>query len=129
MTEPVSVADLVVTWPKTKPLETYLAELEKAATDGLQINFRVPSRPAPVERCYMVYDGEVRGWNRVLSVEHRGEREVARVESDAFAGFWPAGWYVVRDPVWTPVTPMAMKGFQGYRYLHREAQFELGWRE
>lgn len=125
----VSVADLVVTWPKSKPLETYLAELEKAVTDRLQINFRVPSRPAPVERCYMVYDGEVRGWNRVLSVEHRGEREVTRVESDAFAGFWPAGWYVVRDPAWTAVTtPMAMKGFQGYRYLHHEVQFELGWR-
>lgn len=112
--------DLVVTWPKSKPLETYLEELQRAARDRLEINFRVPSRPATVARCYMVHSGAVRGYNMVRQVVWRGEGEVVRVESDAVRGFWPAGWYVVREPLWHPLTPtIPMRGFQGYRYMER----------
>lgn len=112
--------ELAVTWPKSKPLETYLEELRRAGEERLEINFRVPSKPSilPV-RCYMVHSGHLRGYNLVRRIVHRGEGEVARVESDAFAGFWPAGWYIVRDPLWHPITPVPMRGFQGYRYIDR----------
>jgi hypothetical protein len=33
--------DLVVTWPKTKPLEIYLAELTRARERNLVINYRI----------------------------------------------------------------------------------------
>lgn len=115
--------DMVVTWPKSKALEVYLHELEQATALGLEINFRVPTPPTRVEaieRCYIVHSGYVRGWNAVRSITKRGEREVARVVSDAFSGFWPAGWYIVRDPEWHPIDPLVpMRGFQGWRYFER----------
>lgn len=113
--------DIVVTWPKRKPLEVYLHELERAVEDKLEINFRVPTPPAEKpERCYIVHTGHVRGYNLVREITWRGEREVARVVSDAFSGWWPAGWYVVRAPEWHPIEPIIpMRGFQGFRYFDR----------
>lgn len=116
--------DIVVTWPKGRALDSYLLELRRAEAAGLQINYRVPQRPSmPVlrwegrrARCYMVHTGYVRGFNEILSIEHREPGEVSRVASDAWAGFWPQGWYIVRDPKFTPVKAVEMKGFQGFRY-------------
>lgn len=117
--------DIVVTWPKTRPLASYLAELERATDEGLEINFRVPHTPRwefgalreRRARCYMVHDGYVRGYNEIRFVTYRGPNEVARVESDSFAGFWPEGWYIVRDPQWRPIDPIEMRGFQGWRWF------------
>lgn len=111
--------DLVVTWPKSKPLSAYLKELERAVAERLEINFKVPTRPAWAGRCYMVHDGAIRGYNLVTGIVYRRAGEVARVESDALAGFWPEGWYIVRAPEWHPIIPIPMRGFQGYRYLDR----------
>lgn len=113
--------DIIVTWPKVKPLDDYVAELQSAAENRLEINFRVPHPPLKrPHRCYIVHSNYVRGWNVVIDVVWRGEGEVARVGSDAFAGFWPAGYYIVRDPEWHPVKPIEMRGFQGWRYFDRE---------
>lgn len=120
--------DIVATWPKTRSLESYLEELEKASALGLDINFRVPSwprwtfeslrvRPA---YCYMVHDGAIRGYNIIKYATFYEDREVARVENDSFAGFWPKGKYIVRNPKWHPVEPIAMKGFQGWRWFNYE---------
>lgn len=112
--------DIVVTWPKTKPLEGYLAELKRAEREGLVINFRVARLPPfPVgafdygavrPRCYMVHDGAVRGWLLVIDA---GYREDGVVEG------WPAGNYVIREPIWTPIRPVSMRGFQGWRWCDR----------
>lgn len=116
------MTDIVVTWPKNRPLGSYLAELELAKRDGKIINFRVPSAPhlgTELQRCFRVHDGRVRGWVAILSVEKRGRNEVARVRSDAFAGFWPPGWYVVCDPAWHEIPrerQPEMAGFRGFRY-------------
>lgn len=118
--------DLVVTWPKNRSFASYVDELALAARDGKRINFRVPSQPTRIvvarpPRCYRVHDGMVRGWTPLLSVTYRGAGEVQRVKSDPKAGFWPAGWYVVCWPSWFALTePVAMRGFQGYRYVDRE---------
>jgi hypothetical protein len=111
------VKDLVVTWPKSKSLSAYLKELERAVAERRMINFRVPSCPSITpERCYMVHDGQIRGYNLVRGIVYRGEGEVARVEG---GGFWPEGWYIVRAPEWHPILPIPMRGFQGYRYIDR----------
>lgn len=114
--------DIVVTWPKSKPLEVYLDELLAAVIAGAEINFRLPTSPRYVpERCYMVHSGYVRGYNLVRSVQWRGPREVLRVASDPLAGYWPAGWYVIRAPEWHPIALIRMQGFQGFRYFERPA--------
>lgn len=115
------VTDLLVTWPKSRPLASYLVELELAKRDGLQINFRVPSQPREFlvnRRCYRVHDGKVRGWVKILGVSKRGPNEVARVKSDAFAGFWPPGWYVVCDPAWHELPKAQQQSFPGFRGFH-----------
>lgn len=114
--------DLILTWPKSRPLASYLRELQGAKERSEVINFRVSGRPnvSAGSRCYMVHDGAVRGWSAIIAVAHRGPREVRRVASDDRSGFWPEGWYVVRDPTWFPLRdPVAMQGFQGFRYMLR----------
>jgi hypothetical protein len=112
--------DLILTWPKTRPLDSYLRELTLAQERGEVINFRVSGQPNVKggRRCYMVHDGAMRGWLPIVEVVYRGPREVRRVVSDARSGFWPEGWFVVRKPRWTPLAePVKMQGFQGFRYL------------
>lgn len=111
--------DLVITWPKRRSLQSYLAELDKAERYGQLINFRLGSKPKleQFERCYMVHDGAIRGWNEVIAVEYKPADTVR----DPFTGgYWPGGTYIVRHPFWHPVDPIPMKGFQGYRYYVRE---------
>lgn len=117
---------LILTWPKSRPLESYLRELKEAERNGAVINFRVahPPKRAPDQRwgyCYMVYDGYVRGWTQITDVVHRGRGEVRRVASDDRSGFWPPGWYVVREPIWHPLSKLIpMIGFRGFRYVPGE---------
>lgn len=121
--------DIVVTWPKTLPLEDYVAELRSAERRGDVINFRVAHPPwdAIGGRCFMVHDGAVRGWNRIVEVLHRDEGEVRDVRS---GGHWPAGFYVVREPIWFPVVPpIPMRGFQGWRWYCEPATVEGPYRE
>lgn len=112
----VGSRNIVVTWPKGRPLESYLTELARAQRGGLVINYRVPHPPweAAGGRCYMVHSGAVRGWNRIRSVELRKRGEV----TDPITGApWPEGFYIVRDPRWHPIEPIEMRGFQGWRYF------------
>lgn len=105
---------IVMTWPKSRPLESYLEELRKAEEQGLTIHFRVPSLPEiPFgARCYMVHDGYVRGWLVTL-----GFSDGTGVTDPITGEPWPKGKYIVRNPHWTPLEyPKRMKGFRGWRY-------------
>lgn len=114
--------DLIVTWPKTRSLESYLTELDRALSLGQAINFRVSRLPSDVgfldwmerpHRCYMVHDGAVRGYNNIIGLDHIGDNKVFDpVSGKALA----AGNYIMRDPLWHPVEERKMHGFQGWRY-------------
>lgn len=115
--------DIVVTWPKTRPLAAYLLELKKAAAEGLVINYRVSRLPRWPEgvmrnwlrrpRCYMVYDGFVRGYCEIVDACYKPD---GRVLDPHTGGFMRAGAFIVRDPEWHRVAPVPMKGFQGWRW-------------
>lgn len=116
--------DIVLTWPKSTDLKTYLSVLGRAHEQGLVINYRVASPPiieeGEVERVYMVHDGKIRGWNPFEAVEYRGAGEVQQARG---GGYWPEGWYIVRKPLWHPLPDdklITMLGFQGFRYIERE---------
>lgn len=115
--------DIVLTWPKTADLKTYLGMLARAYERGVVINYRVASPPLveedEVKRVYMVHDGKIRGWNPFLTAEFRAWGEVRQARGD---GFWPEGWYIVRSPLWHPLADnrlIPMRGFQGFRYIER----------
>lgn len=108
---------IVVTWPKRRPLNSYLDEVDRASREAKTIHFRVPSLPtipygAP---CYMVHDGAIRGWMRTL-----GFSDGTNVIDPITGNSWPKGHYVVRWPLWHPVVPIPFKGFRGYRYFDRK---------
>lgn len=119
--------DLIVTWPKSRVLGSYLAELRNAERLGLKINYRVhrpPDREAlfgagGVPRVYRVHNGFVRGYTPLSGVLLRGENEVARVEADAMSGFWPAGWYLVCEPIFHRCAESFCEGFRGWRWFDR----------
>lgn len=125
--------DIAITWPKSRPLESYLAELKKAADAGLVINFKVPTWPKRIkegERCYIVYDGFVRGYNNILGVDSKDD------VIDPITGQRMApGVYVVREPTFydTGSPHVAIDSFRGYRYVEREfmedAELASWWRK
>lgn len=108
--------NVIVTWPKDRELKSYIAELAKARYEGLEINFRVASAPKrlnPGDRCYMLYDGLIRGWNTVVGVRERSD-----VIDPVTGSQMESGIYIVRDPLYYPWLdpPNRMRGFQGFRY-------------
>lgn len=117
------VTDIAVTWPKSRPLGSYYIELENASTSGLLINFRVSSLPKTMpERCYMVHDGAVRCWNRVVDMCWQPG---GRVLDPATGRFMRPGYYIVRDPAYVELpAPVPMRGFQGFRYVDRREMGE-----
>lgn len=115
--------DIVVTWPKNRPLDSYLDELHQASEHDLLINFRVPTRPSVQEgeKCFHVYDGFIRGWTEIIGVEHRDDVVLPTTQELMAAGF-----FVVRKPQWhalgcgvswCTVDLRHMRGFQGFRYM------------
>lgn len=106
-----------MTWPRNRELQSYLDQLAQAERNGDWINFRVPFPPKrDPERCYMVHSGFMRGWNTVVEVKRYGERQVAAPDG----AWWPAGWYIVREPIWHPLeTPVATRGFRSFKWIDR----------
>lgn len=109
------MSDIIITWPKKRTLESYLDELDKACEAGLTIHYRVASKPRVEagDRCFMVHDGAIRGWNIILGVAHRDD------VIDPISGTrMKPGWYIERDPLWHPMdNSLEMAGFRGYRYV------------
>jgi hypothetical protein len=108
---------IVVTWPKSRPLSSYLEELAKASRNDEFIHYRVPSLPSiPFgARCYQVHDGAIRGWLTML-----GFSDGSGVIDPITGLSWPKGNYIVRLPRWHPVDPIPMQGFRGWRYYDAE---------
>jgi hypothetical protein len=121
--------DIAITWPKSRSLESYLLECSRAVREGLIVNYRVARLPdwpvgafdygARYPRTYMVHDGFVRGWLQVIYVTRREDGEV---EGHPYLrrGYWPAGNYIVRNPLWHPISTerqIPMVGFRGWRWF------------
>lgn len=110
--------DIVVTWPKSRSLQSYLDELQKAQKTGKHILFRVGRMPRRVragDRCYMVHTGYVRGWVRVtdLHFPQEGQPPINPITGERMR----EGAYIVRSPIWRFLQEQPpVSGFQGVRY-------------
>lgn len=122
------MTDLVVTWPKSRRLGSYISALAFAQQRRLNVNYRVrraPDRKRLFEegpqppRLYRVHDGKVRGYTEIIAVGFREEGEVARVADDPLPGDWPAGTYIVCTPKYVDVDGPEMAGFRGFRWYDR----------
>lgn len=106
--------DIIITLPKTISWDDYEKELE-AVKDGSQVmNFKVPTMPKvlPGNRCYIVHDGEVKGWMKIVGTK-TGPFKCTTTGKE-----WPIGNYIERSGRFNHIAPIEMKGFQGFRYAN-----------
>jgi hypothetical protein len=107
--------DIVLTWPKKVPYAEYVRELDRAAREDKSILFKVPTLPIKArigDRCYMVYDGRLRGWSVILYFDDEAQPDGVRPGDT-----WEKGKYIVRSPVWHELQDLPLvRGFQGFRY-------------
>lgn len=111
------MADWIITIPKTIEWSDYEKELKFAEAGGGVLNYRLPFKilAFPLDRCFVVWNGRVRGWMYVSSVGHF--RKGFKCETTG--KFWPPGWYLQRVGKFHKVDGPAMKGFRGIRRMKR----------
>jgi hypothetical protein len=103
--------DIIITIPKDTPWHEYEQEL-KAAEEGAILNFKIPNMPKEqVRRCYVAYCDVVVGYHDVKEVGWK-----LGFTCSTTGRVWPSGCYVQRTGKFHGVGPVAMKGFQGWRY-------------
>jgi hypothetical protein len=106
--------DWVITVPKTTKWEEYMKEVESVAGGGY-LNYRL-SRTSKIkvmdgDRCFVAWDGQVRGWMKVVGVYFK-----MGFVCEVTKRRWPSGQYLVRAGKWHPVEDgHPMKGFRGIR--------------
>jgi hypothetical protein len=109
--------DIIVTTPKSQRQKARqeAADIKKAG-EGYYFRFLGQYKPKNADigdKVFYIDDGFVRGFATITNLtESDGETCMTSGE------VWPAGWYAIMDATtWTWITPIAMKGFQGWRYF------------
>ena len=106
---------IIITVPKSIKWEDYEKEL-KAVEDYSQVmNYKVPTIPKDIEgikRCYVVYDGFIRGWQEVVGYETGKEFDCTTTGKN-----WK-GNFIQRSGPFHKIGPIPMKGFMGWRYYY-----------
>jgi hypothetical protein len=111
--------DIIVTTPKSE-MSTAAEEAKQLIEEGGGQYFRTFKSHAPKidvgERVYYVEDGYIRGFAIVSSVQN-GQEQCSTTMRD-----WGYGTQVFMDASsWKWIRPIAMQGFQGWRYSRLSA--------
>jgi len=121
--------DIIVTTPKSQ-MATAAQEAENVKASGGGIYFRCLGRHRPEDlgegdRIFYVEDGFIRGFATVMQVTDAPGMICSTTDRQ-----FPAGWYVFSDAeTWQWIKPIAMRGFQGWRYFEAPETIEVvgGW--
>lgn len=111
----------VVTVPKTTDWNQYEQEIAMVASGRDVMNYRtrfIPKEMSIGDRCYVVYDGKVRGWMKIVGLEDRTEPWICSTTGIR----WPAGKYIQRSGVFYRTDGPDMQGFRGVRKFERLSQ-------
>lgn len=104
----------LITIPKTVSWKDYQRELQTVADGTSDMNYRtryIPKGMQVGDRCYVVWDGQVRGWMAISGVVERKAPWVCTTTG----AVWPPGCYVQRSGAFHPVEGPAYQGFRGIR--------------
>ena len=113
------MTDWVITLPQDIEWEDYQKELKTVSGYGFTssevMNYRLPYKPkaARGDRCWLVWRGKVRGWMKVVGVEHYPEG----FQCSTTGQMWRPGWYLQRAGLFREVDGPDMQGFRGLRKL------------
>lgn len=106
--------DIIITLPSKVKWEEYEKELE-AVKDGENVlNFKVPYLPKETEvgkRCYLAHNGYIRGWMEIVGL-------ILNDFTCQITGKKWSGNFIQRSGPFNKITPIPMKGFQGFRYFN-----------
>jgi hypothetical protein len=107
------MTDWIITVPKTTKWEEYQKELETVKDRSAVMQYRLPYRvdAVPGERCFVVWNGEVRGWMEIVGVHKQNHSFVCTTTGK----YWRPGYYLQRTGPFHVVTGVKMKGFRGIR--------------
>lgn len=109
-----SLSEWAITVPKTIPWSEYEKELKAVEDWSQEMNFKVPPHFKAAkagDRCYVVHDGEVKGWMEITGLEKFDKPWRCSTTGQT----WQPGTYLKRSGPFHPVKDMKMKGFQGIR--------------
>ena len=104
----------VLTIPKSVRWEDYQKELETVADGSSVMNYRTRYFPKGMkagDRCYLVWDGQVRGWMKIVGLVDANTPWRCTTTGKT----WPAGKYIQRSGPFHEVDGPAMVGFRGVR--------------
>lgn len=105
--------DIIITLPKTVSWKQYEKELEAVKNEDQVINFKVSNLPKQSnagDKCYLCYNGNIIGWMKITGFKSGGF-------SCTTTGAWWEGNFIQRSGKFNKITPIPMKGFQGFRYF------------
>lgn len=105
--------DIIVTIPKSISWEEYKKELEAVKDGSKVLNFKTPNLPKSSvgNRCYILHDGEIKGWMKIVGFSEE------EFECQVTGKQWK-GKFIQRSGPFHYITPIEMKGFQGFRYIN-----------
>lgn len=106
--------DIVVTLPASIKWSDYQKELLLAEDEDSVINFKVSSFPTNCsvgDKCYLCYKGAIRGWMKIVGFSEKPFQCTT-------TGKQYKGKFIQRSGKFYYIEPIAMKGFQGYRYYN-----------
>jgi len=104
----------VLTVPKTTAWSDYQRELAAVADGSVVMNYRVRFFPKGMQagdRCYVVHDGRVRGWMKVVGLVDAPDEWTCTTTGRR----WPPGRYIQRSGPFHAVDGPEMTGFRGVR--------------
>ena len=108
----------IVTIPKTIPFEDWLNEVKFARENNHLLNYRLPYHIQTYqgEKCYIVHDGQIRGYMKIDKVVRRPSFKCSYSGKE-----WKAGHYLQRPAIFYPLKKLIpMKGFRGIRIYNDE---------
>lgn len=102
----------IITLPKTVKWEYYQKELNACADWSTEMSYRLRYRPKAAigDRCFVLWNGKIRGWMKVVIVHQSPEFKCSTTGK-----IWPRGWYITRSGPFNLVDGPEMKGFRGIR--------------
>lgn len=106
--------DWIITVPKTVSWEDYERELTAVLDRTSVLNYRVHRVPKALrigDRCYVVWQGRVRGWMEIVGIADHADGFVCQTTG----AYWRPGVYIQRAGDFHPVAGPEMTGFQGIR--------------
>lgn len=107
---------IIVTLPKSVKWGDYEKELRAVEDYSQVMNYKVSSIPKDIDnikRCYLVYDGYIRGWQEVVGYQSGTEFDCTTTGKN-----WKGNFIQRSGPFHYLPKPLPMKGFMGWRYIN-----------